>query len=83
VFEETALGSLGFLRVAEQHHQIAGGPEVPRAQGSFGWLLEWPVVWLGHSDHLSAVAMNPLGGPAPQRGIRPTNTMMAVIDNSS
>jgi hypothetical protein len=36
VFEESALGALGFPRVAEQHHQMAGGHEVPRAQGSFG-----------------------------------------------
>jgi hypothetical protein len=44
VFEETALGALGFFRVAEQHHQMAGGHEVPRAQASFDWLLERPVV---------------------------------------
>src|SRR5918994_1040711 len=47
------LGSVGFFRVAEQRLEIAGGREVPGAQGSFGGLLERPVLWFGHGDHLS------------------------------
>src|SRR5215218_1748751 len=46
----TALASLGLFGVAEQHHEVSGGREVPRSQGSPGWLLQRPVVWLGHGD---------------------------------
>src|SRR5215213_9588372 len=53
VLEEAALGSLGLFGVAEQHLEIAGGREVPGAQGSVGGLLERPGLWLGHGDHLS------------------------------
>jgi hypothetical protein len=60
-FEETSLGPPGLFRVAEQRHEIAGGCEIPRAQGSFGRLLERPVLWFGHGDHLSAREPDPRG----------------------
>jgi hypothetical protein len=54
VLEEGAASPLGFCRVAEERQQLAGGRELPRAEGAFGWLLERPAVWPGHSHHLRA-----------------------------
>ena len=48
--DEAALRALGLLRVPEQHHEIAGGREVPGTHGPFSRLLQRPVVWLGHCD---------------------------------